>query len=67
MSCHRWMRRCCPRAGARFVDGVNGLRVHLLEAGFGTPARPLLVLRLLTDFLDPEYRQLRYRPNRPGT
>jgi pimeloyl-ACP methyl ester carboxylesterase len=29
---------------ARFVDGVNGLRVHLLEAGFATPGRPLLLL-----------------------
>jgi pimeloyl-ACP methyl ester carboxylesterase len=29
---------------ARFVDGVNGLRMHLLEAGFDTPRRPLLLL-----------------------
>jgi pimeloyl-ACP methyl ester carboxylesterase len=29
---------------ARFVDGVNGLRVHLLEAGFETAGRPLLLL-----------------------
>jgi pimeloyl-ACP methyl ester carboxylesterase len=29
---------------ARFVDGVNGLRVHLLEAGFETPGRPCVVL-----------------------
>src|SRR5438445_8251233 len=29
---------------ARFVDGVNGLRVHLLEAGFEVPGRPLLLL-----------------------
>src|SRR5438309_11430105 len=29
---------------ARFVDGVNGLRMHLLEAGFETPGRPLLLL-----------------------
>ncbi len=29
---------------ARFVDGVNGLRMHLLEAGFDTPGRPLLLL-----------------------
>jgi pimeloyl-ACP methyl ester carboxylesterase len=29
---------------ARFVDGVNGLRMHLLEAGFATPGRPLLLL-----------------------
>src|SRR6266498_4873247 len=29
---------------ARFVDGVNGLRMHVLEAGFATPGRPLLLL-----------------------
>src|SRR5204862_2740808 len=29
---------------SRFVDGVNGLRVHVLEAGFETPGRPALVL-----------------------
>lgn len=29
---------------ARFVDGVNGLRMHVLEAGFDDPARPLLLL-----------------------
>src|SRR4030081_348002 len=29
---------------ARFVDGVNGLRMHLLEAGVDTPGRPLLLL-----------------------
>jgi pimeloyl-ACP methyl ester carboxylesterase len=29
---------------ARFVDGVNGLRMHLLEAGFETPGRPLILL-----------------------
>src|ERR1700680_783058 len=29
---------------ARFVDGVNGLRMHLLEAGFAVPGRPLLLL-----------------------
>jgi pimeloyl-ACP methyl ester carboxylesterase len=29
---------------ARFVEGVNGLRMHLLEAGFATPGRPLLLL-----------------------
>src|SRR3981189_1303367 len=32
------------RVRARFVDGVNGLRVHILEAGFETPGRPLLLL-----------------------
>src|SRR5256885_724671 len=30
--------------GARFVDGVNGLRMHILEAGYDTPGRPLLLL-----------------------
>src|SRR5256714_11618130 len=29
---------------ARFVDGVNGLRLHILEAGFETPGRPLVLL-----------------------
>jgi pimeloyl-ACP methyl ester carboxylesterase len=29
---------------ARFVDPVNGLRIHILEAGFETPGRPCLLL-----------------------
>src|SRR5436305_7841101 len=29
---------------ARFVDGVNGLRLHILEAGFETRGRPLVLL-----------------------
>ena len=29
---------------SRFVDGVNGLRLHILEAGFETPGRPCLLL-----------------------
>ncbi len=29
---------------ARFVPGVNGLRVHVLEAGFETPGRPCVLL-----------------------
>ncbi len=29
---------------ARFVDDVNGLRVHVLEAGFAAPGRPLVLL-----------------------
>jgi pimeloyl-ACP methyl ester carboxylesterase len=29
---------------ARFVDGINGLRMHILEAGFETPVRPLVLL-----------------------
>jgi pimeloyl-ACP methyl ester carboxylesterase len=28
----------------RFVDGVNGLRMHVLEAGFETPGQPALLL-----------------------
>ena len=28
---------------SRFIDNVNGLRVHLLEAGFETPNRPCVV------------------------
>ncbi len=33
-----------PGIRSRFVDGVNGLRVHLLEAGFESGARPMLLL-----------------------
>ena len=29
---------------SRFVDDVNGLRMHVLEAGFGDSARPSVVL-----------------------
>src|SRR5450755_4930300 len=29
---------------ARFVDGINGLRMHVLEAGFETKGRPCLLL-----------------------
>jgi pimeloyl-ACP methyl ester carboxylesterase len=29
---------------ARFVPGINGLRMHVLEAGFDPPARPLVLL-----------------------
>jgi pimeloyl-ACP methyl ester carboxylesterase len=29
---------------ARFVDGINGLRMHVLEAGIEGPDRPLLLL-----------------------
>jgi pimeloyl-ACP methyl ester carboxylesterase len=29
---------------SRFVDNVNGLRMHVLEAGFETPGRPCLLL-----------------------
>jgi len=29
---------------ARFVDGVNGLRLHILEAGHESPGRPLVLL-----------------------
>jgi len=33
-----------PGVRARFVDGVNGLRMHVLEAGFQDGERPLAVL-----------------------
>src|SRR3954470_8742108 len=33
-----------PGVRSRFVDGVNGLRVHVLEAGFEAPGRPGVVL-----------------------
>jgi len=29
---------------ARFVEGVNGLRMHILEAGWETPGRPCVML-----------------------
>ena len=29
---------------SRFVDGINGLRMHVLEAGFGPRGRPLVLL-----------------------
>ncbi len=29
---------------SRFVDGINGLRVHVLEAGFDSPGRPGVLL-----------------------
>ena len=29
---------------ARFVHGINGLDMHVLEAGFETPGRPLILL-----------------------
>ncbi len=33
-----------PGIRSRFVDGINGLRVHVLEAGFETHGRPCLLL-----------------------
>ncbi|MEO8713635.1 MAG: alpha/beta hydrolase [Acetobacteraceae bacterium] len=33
-----------PGIRARFVDDVNGMRVHILEAGFEDPDRPCLLL-----------------------
>ncbi len=33
-----------PGVRSCFVEGVNGLRMHILEAGFETPGRPLLLL-----------------------
>jgi pimeloyl-ACP methyl ester carboxylesterase len=33
-----------PSIRSRFVDDINGLRVHILEAGFDAPGRPLVVL-----------------------
>ena len=29
---------------SRYVEGINGLRMHVLEAGFETPGRPCLLL-----------------------
>jgi len=33
-----------PEIRSRFVEGINGLRVHILEAGFETPQRPCVLL-----------------------
>ncbi len=33
-----------PGIRARFVEGINGLRMHVLEAGHETPGRPCLLL-----------------------
>jgi pimeloyl-ACP methyl ester carboxylesterase len=33
-----------PGVRSRFVDGINGLRMHVLEAGFEAPDRPCLLL-----------------------
>ncbi|MDP2054487.1 MAG: alpha/beta fold hydrolase, partial [Acidobacteriota bacterium] len=33
-----------PGTRSRFVDAVNGLRMHVLEAGFETPGRPGILL-----------------------
>jgi len=33
-----------PGLRARFVPDINGLRIHLLEAGFETPGRPCILL-----------------------
>ena len=33
-----------PGIRSRFVDGINGLRMHVLEAGFETRGRPCLLL-----------------------
>jgi pimeloyl-ACP methyl ester carboxylesterase len=33
-----------PGVRSRFVDGVNGLRVHILEAGFDRPDHPLVLM-----------------------
>jgi pimeloyl-ACP methyl ester carboxylesterase len=33
-----------PGIRSRFVDDINGLRVHILEAGFDPPGRPFVVM-----------------------
>src|SRR6202040_1112243 len=33
-----------PGIRSRFVDGINGLRMHVLEAGFETKGRPCVLL-----------------------
>ena len=33
-----------PTIRSRFVENINGLRMHVLEAGFETPGRPCVLL-----------------------
>src|SRR6476620_2694202 len=33
-----------PAIRSRYVDGINGLRMHVLEAGFETKGRPCILL-----------------------
>ena len=33
-----------PGLRARFVPDINGLRIHMLEAGYDTPDRPCILL-----------------------
>jgi pimeloyl-ACP methyl ester carboxylesterase len=33
-----------PGTRSRFVDDINGLKVHILEAGFDSPGRPLVLM-----------------------
>lgn len=33
-----------PAIRSRYVDGINGLRMHVLEAGYDSPGRPCLLL-----------------------
>jgi pimeloyl-ACP methyl ester carboxylesterase len=33
-----------PGMRSRFVQNINGLDIHLLEAGYGSPSRPLVLL-----------------------
>ena len=33
-----------PAIRSRFVETANGLKMHVLEAGFETPGRPCLLL-----------------------
>ena len=33
-----------PGIDSRFVRNINGLDMHLLEAGYGSPGRPLILL-----------------------
>src|SRR6195952_5290920 len=33
-----------PTIRSRYIEGINGLRIHVLEAGFETPGRPCILL-----------------------
>ncbi|HYZ43051.1 MAG TPA: alpha/beta fold hydrolase, partial [Stellaceae bacterium] len=50
-----------PGVRSRFVEDINGLRVHILEAGFDPPGRPLVVM--LHGFPEIAYSWRKVMPN----
>src|SRR3984893_3564655 len=47
-----------PGIRSRFVDGINGLRVHLLDAGFNEQGRPCVLLLHEFPELDYSWRKI---------